>query len=183
MGSRLLRKLPTPPDPLFQEVKSKVQLLSHNERGAYVSLVELGLNNLQTVGIDKFCEYLKDAELAAPRVSEIRTIVLHEKTARRFVSSDGKSGERPLGIREALMLARHGSKRDSSSDRDWKARVQIVKSLKRVIELMTAQTNYSIDCGLFRLKYTPLASAPPAVPASQPPPQPPVTAVGSFTLS
>jgi hypothetical protein len=150
------------PDPLGQEIKALVKPAGARETGAYARLVKLGLTHCQPLTsetVAAFGEELKKAELAGPRVSEIKAILSVAEVARRFTTAG-------LGIRQALKQARATSLRTPSSgppaNRATRARSQITRAAEWLICLMTVQAKHAVDCGLFRVCYHRPAAPPKA---------------------
>jgi len=146
-----LHAWPSKADPLLDEIRALVHRAGARETGAYARLVKLGLTHCRPLtgeAIKAFGEQLKRAALAAPRVSEIKAILSAAHVARRFTTTR-------VGIRLALRQARLGSARNRSAtaNRPARARAQIARAAEHLICLMRAHARYSVNCGLFQVRY------------------------------
>jgi hypothetical protein len=141
-------------DPLSDEIRRLVPQTKGRECGAYARLIKLGLKHRRTVSVEDFCEQLKQAEMPEPRISEIKAILAEQAVARKFVTT-------PMGIRQALKLARAASRAKAGANSKLRKRLpaaaltQIVRAADQLLGLMKAEGTYSVDCGAFRLRFQP----------------------------
>lgn len=168
---------PTPapdgwPDRLRQLVQDfKALRQTRRTQGIYREFVRHGLAAAQEgIAPEAYRLRLQAAGLKSNRASEVIAIVKRPEVAAEFTRTD-----RPIGIRSALRQIRPAASAPPApgpAAPRARARKQLLTSAPRLVAGPDGARPWSLDCGLFRLRFIPGASAPesPADPESDIPP-------------